>query len=207
MKSSRVLIVLSVLLVTVGVVAVPLIWDRVHKFYPTPETESAFLKTYTPTNVLDRFNEGQGASYADGRTAGAGHDSVTHTATFDGYFALCSEKWMPLMDALRDDVAAQLVANRPHILSQGGDARAGFHFDYKLGKTLGSVTISPLALTSRIARRMPLPSGMVDAHTSIEVAEKWFPKEPGLIQFSVNNSIQESMRRKRSGRDFWESPD
>ena len=53
MKSPRVLIALSVLLLTVGVVAVPLIWDRVHMFYPTPETESAFLKNYTPTNVLE----------------------------------------------------------------------------------------------------------------------------------------------------------
>jgi hypothetical protein len=37
---------------------------------------------------------------------------------------------------------------------------------------------------------MPLPNGVVDAHVSIKVAEKWFPKEPGVIQVSVNNSIQ-----------------
>ena len=147
MKSPRVLIELSVLLLTVGVVAVPLIWDRVHTFYPTPETESAFLKSYTPTNVLDRFKD-EGGSYLGSRTAVACHDSVTHAATFDGYFALRSEEWMPLMDALRDDVAAQLVGNGARILNQGGDARAGFHFDYKLGKTVGSVTISSLALTS-----------------------------------------------------------
>ncbi len=189
MKSPRVLIALSVLLLTV--VAVPLIWDRVHTFYPTPETESAFLKNYTPTKVLDRFQE-EGGSYLGGRTAAAGHDCVTRAATFDGYFALRSEKWMPLMDALRDDVAAQLVGTGARILSQGGDARAGFHFDYKLGKTVGSVTISPFALapTSFTHRRMPLPNGVVDAHTSIEVAEKWFPKEPGVIQVSVNSSIQ-----------------
>ncbi len=64
MKSPRVLIALSVLLLAVGWV----IWDRVHTFSPTaettfsatPETESAFLKNYTPTNVMNRFNEGQG---------------------------------------------------------------------------------------------------------------------------------------------------
>jgi hypothetical protein len=64
MKSPRVLIALSVLLLTVGWV----IWDRVHTFSPTaettfsatPETESAFLKNYTPTNVMNRLNEGQG---------------------------------------------------------------------------------------------------------------------------------------------------
>src|SRR3954447_14635209 len=144
MKSPRVLISLSVLLLTI--VVVPPIWDRLHTFYPTAETESAFFKNYTPANVLDQFEEEGSGAQLGGRTAAAGHDSVTRAATFDGYFALRSEKWMPLMDALRDDVAAQLVGNGARVLSEGGDARAGFHFDYKLGKTVGSVTISPFAL-------------------------------------------------------------
>lgn len=176
MKSARGLIALSVRVLTVGW----LIWDRVHTFSsapfsPTPETESAFLKNYTPKNVLKRFNDGQ-ASYSDGTTAGAGYESVTHTARFDGDFALCSEKFMPLMDALKDDVATQLVGNGARILSQVGEAPAGFHFDYKVGKTVGSLTISPLQLTSLLlGRTMPQPNCMVGVHTSIEVAEKWFP--------------------------------
>ena len=157
MKSRRVLIALSLLLLAVGWS----IWDRGHTFSPT-ETESAFLKNYTPTNVLNRFNNGQ-ASYSNGRGAAFGHDSVTHTANFDGDFALCSEKFMPLMDALSDDVAAQLVGNGARILSQIGEARAGFHFDYKLGKTVGSVTIAPLDLTpveptSLLGHSMPVPN-------------------------------------------------
>lgn len=194
MKSRRPLIALSVLLLTVGVVVLPLVWDRVHTLHPSPlalapETESAFLKNYTPSNILNRFNSGQ-ASYSVGRTAGAGKQSVTHSATFDGYFALCSEKFMPLMDALRDDMATQLVGNGARILSQVGEAPAGFHFDYKLGKTVGSVTISPLELPPHVSRKLPPPNCMVDIHTSIDVAEKWLPKEPGLIQVSVNDSIQ-----------------
>ena len=186
---SRALIALSVLVLTVGVVVH--IWDRVHTVYPTPETESAFLKNYTPANVLNRFkDERESLSFESGRTAAAGHDSVTHTATFEGYFALRSEEWMLLMDTLRDDVAAQLVGSGARILDQGGDGRAGFHFDYKLGKTVGSVTISSLELTSPADRRIPLPNGAVNAHASIEVAEKWFPKEPGIIQVSVNDSTQ-----------------
>ena len=98
MKSPRVLIALSVLLLTVGW----LIWDRVHTpgvsgigqsggvpvvFSPV-ETESAFFKNYTPANVMKRFNEGRGVNGSD-RGAAVGHDSVTHTANFDGDFALC----------------------------------------------------------------------------------------------------------------------
>jgi hypothetical protein len=191
MKSSRVWIalyffLLTVLLLTIGWST----WDHAHTYPATPETESAFLKNYTPANVLNRFNDGQ-ASFSNGRSAGAGYESVTHTANFEGYFALCSEKFMPLMDALSDDVAAQLAANRAQILSQIGVAQAGFHFDYKLGKTLGSVTIAPLRLTPDLnTQRSPRPNCMVDVQTRIDVAEKWFAKEPGLAQVSVNNSIE-----------------
>lgn len=195
MKSPRVLIALTLLL-AVGW----LIWNRVHKFSPIEtrdsvhtfspfETESSFLKNYTPTNVMKRFNEGRGVT-GSGGTAGFDHDSVTHTANFDGYFALRSEEFWPLMNALRDDVAAQLVGNGARILSQIGEARTGFHLDYKLGKTVGSVTIAPLELTPILSRMEPVPNGVVDVYTRIDVAEKWFPKEPGLTQVRVNNSIQ-----------------
>ena len=70
------------------------------------------------------------------------------------------------------------------------EARTGFHFDYKLGKTVGSVTIRPLELTPLLSRIETLPNGVVDVHARIDVAEKWFPKEPGLTRVSMNNSIQ-----------------
>lgn len=189
MKSPRVLIALSLLLLDLGW----LIWNHVHTFSPTLETESAFFKNYTPTNALNRFNDGQ-ASYTSGRGGVAGYDSVTHTADFHGDFALCSENFMPLMDALKDDVAAQLLRNDAQIVSRIGEASAGFHFDYKLGKIVGSVTISPLELPPHVSgtfsRSMPHPKCMVEVRTSIAVTEKWFPKDPGLIQVSANNSIR-----------------
>ena len=179
MKSPRVLVALSVLLLAVGWFIWAETWDRVHTFSPL-ETGSAFLKNYTPTNVLNRFNEGK-ASYSNGRGAAFGTDSVKHTANFEGSFGLCSEKFVPLMDALSDDVAAQLVGNGASILSQIGEARAGFHFDYKLGKTVGSVTITPLELTpveptSFLGHSTPVPNCMVGVHIQINVAEDWFPK-------------------------------
>ena len=186
MKSPRVLIAISLLVLAVGWTT----WDRVHTFAPTPETESAFLKNYDPTNVMKRFNEGRGVSDS-GRTAAAGRDSVIHSAGFRGDFSLCSEKFVPLMDALRDDVAAQLVGNGASIFNQIGEARAGFHFDYKLGKSVGSVSIPPLELTPGFkdtrGQSVAQPNCAVDVHTSIDISEKWFPKEPGLMQVSMNS--------------------
>ena len=191
MKPSRVWIAVYFLLLG-GVLFTAgwLIWNSVHLYPATPETESAFLKDYSPENVLKRFNGGQG-SYSHGGGDTAGYDSVTHTANFAGYFALCSENFMPLMDALRDDVTAQLTASGAQILSQIGVAEAGFHFDYKVGKTLGSVSISPLQLYPDLgSQRNTLSNCSVGIQTRIDVNEKWFAKESSLTQVSANNSIQ-----------------
>jgi hypothetical protein len=191
MKSHRVFVGLCVLLLAIcAVVAVPAIWDHLHTLYPTPETESAFLKNYTPERVIEPF-EDRSTSQTKGSTGAAGHEFVSHTNRFGWYFAIASKKWMPLMNALRDDASAQLVSNGARILSQSGNPRDGFHFDYKLGKSVGSLTISPLAITSPLltGRRSPLPDGTVDVTAAIEVSEKWFPKEPGTIQISINNSV------------------
>lgn len=44
---------LSVLLLLVVAGAFWVIWDSSHRLYITPETESAFLKNYTPQHVIE----------------------------------------------------------------------------------------------------------------------------------------------------------
>jgi hypothetical protein len=125
-------------------------------------------------------------------TTEAGRNFVTHTAGFDWHFAMRSDKWMPLMDALRDDAQAQLVGNGAQILSQSGNPHDGFHFDYKLGNSIGSLTISPLAITAPelVQRETALSKGIADVTARIEQREMWFPKEPGAIQIQASiNSV------------------
>ena len=91
------------------------------------------------------------------------------------------------MNALRDDVSTQLVNNGAQILSQSGDARDGFHFEYKLGKSIGGLTISPLSTNSIVHRATPLGRGLLDVTVHIEQTEKWFPKAPGTIEVRIND--------------------
>lgn len=162
MKSHRILIALSVLVLTIfSVGAVSEIWYRLHTLYPTPETESAFLKNYAPHGVPERFECRLPSSSMHESGSVAGRKFITHEAGFKWLFAMRSEKWMPLMNALSDDVSAQLLQNGAQILGTSGDPRSGFHFDYKLGKSVGTVRILPLAITppSRIQRGAPLTRG------------------------------------------------
>jgi hypothetical protein len=67
----------------------------------------------------------------------------------------------------------QLNAKGAQILDQTGNAREGFKFQYKLGKTLGDVNVEPLeipsatALTSRLSRK-----DEVAVHSKLTVSEK-----------------------------------
>lgn len=168
---------LFVLLLIISAGAFWVIWDSSHRLYVTPETESAFLKNYTPQHVIERFQCNESSSHGAGRSGGAERDFVSHQASFDWFFVMQPDDFIPLMTALNDDLAAQLTGNMAQILSRTGDARTGFHYNYRLGKSIGSVTISPIALNSGIHRATPLPKCMVDVTAKVELAEEWYPKE------------------------------
>ena len=86
------------------------------------------------------------------------------------------------MSAMSGDVSAQLLRCGAQILSQSGEARDGFRFDYKLGMTLGSVVISPLKIIS-------VKSGSTEnlrVAVDVSIEEKHFHEEPGLTTVRVS---------------------
>jgi hypothetical protein len=184
MKSHPIVTALAVILLTVCIaVLVPAFLNR-HTVYPTPETKSAFLKNYTPRPVVVPFECKQFKSeWSAHQTAAAGEDFATHQRGFQGKIAIRPEGWMSLMTALRDDVSTQLVHDGAQILNQTGDPRIGFHVDYKLGRSYGAVTISPL----EIYKSPNVPEGSVAVVLDIAYFERWFPKEPGMIALKINS--------------------
>jgi hypothetical protein len=181
MKSHRLTIALFVLACIVGAVALR---HHFRLYYASPETESAFLRSYTPEHVIDRFRKKGSHSHTRNFGSGAGRDSVPHEAGFDFFVVLRRESWMPLMNALRDDALQQLSNNGAEVLSQGGNSQDGFRLEYKINQSMGSLRILPLAINSQIRRNMPLPQGMEDVTVKIDQAEKWFPKKMGTIRVS-----------------------
>jgi len=154
----------------------------------TPETESAFLKSYTPEQVIDRFRENLGSSHTRNFGSSAERAFVPHEAGFQFCVVLRRENWMPLMNALRDDALQQLSSNGAEVLSQSGNSQDGFRFDYKVNQSTGSLRILPLATTSLVHRRMPLPQGLEDVTVKIEQSEKWFPNKVGILRVSKATS-------------------
>lgn len=152
------------------------IFDHAFTYYPTPETESAFLKSYTPKPVIDQFREKKSSSWSGSMSAGAGHKFVTHEGGFEFHVVMRRENWVPLMNALQQDVLEQLAVNDAEVVNQTGNGQTGFRLDYRIDRTIGSLIILPVALNSRVQRNMPLPEGLEDVTVKIEQTEKWFPK-------------------------------
>jgi hypothetical protein len=178
MRSHPILIALSVLLLTFCIAVSVLVVQHRRIVYPNPETESAFLKNYAPGSAVEPFDSHQLSSmWSHHQSDAAGDGFATHSGGFQGKFAIRSEQWASLMTALSDDVSTQLSRDGAQILAKTGDPRAGFHFDYKLGRSYGVLTISPL----EISTSPRLPEGTVAVVLDIALIEKWFPKEPGMI--------------------------
>lgn len=196
MKSHRLAIRLlfSLLVLGFAVAAVGIsvdYWHHVHLSYPTQESESYFLRNYTPEHVVTSFSEGQSSSHAVHMTGSAGREYVSHEGGLEFYVALRQENRIPLMNGLRDYTVQELARYGAIVHRQSGDPLNGFHFDYEIGKTLGSLTILPVEInpSGPIHRGPSLPAGMEDVCVRFEQVERWFPRGPRRIETDVTDSV------------------
>jgi hypothetical protein len=192
MRSQPILFKLSVFLLTICVAASVLALLHRPIVYAGPETESAFLRNYDPQSVAEAFDSHQFPSHwSHPQSHAAGEAFATHQGRFQRKFAIRPEQWVSLMTALSDDVSTQLSRDGAQILTRTGDPRSGFHFDYKLGKSYGALTISPLEIyensQSPAWNRTLKRTGTVVVVLNVAFVEKWFPKEPGMITVKVTD--------------------
>jgi hypothetical protein len=150
--------------------------------YPTPETQSTFLKEYTPQRVVESFRlTTSGASWSNGRSSGAGKGFADQEGDYQGRFAIWPKCSDSLMTALGQDVAAQLTAQKA-LFHQNGDPTIGFHFDYRVGKTFGFLDILPLRTDPvrpvSVAGIPLIEDGATPVILDISIHERYFPDDP-----------------------------
>lgn len=190
MKRHRMSVVLRVVLVAAVVFAAVMAWNYDRLIYPTPESESVFLKNYSPQETIKRFQLDGASSYGQDSSAGAGRDHVTRTGEFDFQFVSRTNLFTPLQQALIDDASKQLTANGARIMVRGFDLQGRYYFYYKLGKSIGSIKILSVAADpGYVHRNMPLAPGLLDTQARIEQKEVWYPKQPQFdpITFLASN--------------------
>lgn len=148
--------------------------DQFRYVYPTPETQSAFLKSYRATPVVDRFKAKQSSSSQSSADSAAGRKFVTHHSEEDQYFVIESALKPMLIATMKDDMAEQLVKQGAQIVRQT-DSQSGFEVRYELGKSRGVVALDPLQnVDPRILMgSIPIPTGNAALILRVRIAETW----------------------------------
>jgi hypothetical protein len=188
MKAFKAWLILTALLFVIaaalilGAGAALVAWHRSRQLKDTPETESAFFKNYNPEHIIHSYLRND--SFGRGGGGGADEESVNHAANFFWAFPIKSDEQSALMTELNDDLYDQLVLNGARVLSRSGDPQTGFHYDYALGKTTGTVTIPPMQ-PGPTHRATSLPSGMVDVIAKVDLKERWVPERQALLSSFV----------------------
>jgi hypothetical protein len=185
MKAHRATILapISILFLVGVIVAVAAIGHLRYRYSPGVEHESAFLRNYSPRPVIELFSFKQDPlSIGDGTSSGAGWKFVTNERKIDPTFAIRADMRTPLMTALSEDMAAQLTRNGSTIISRRGDPAGEFHFSYKDGTSVGSITLLLLSDQARSSRNASLAEGVKEVRANIVISERWFPHESGAVQ-------------------------
>jgi hypothetical protein len=159
---------------------------RAHRqmIYPNPLSSSVFLRNYDPKRVVDLFDSHEGSALSGATGQSSGFRFITNKREITPVFALQTTRGLQLMNALNDDILAQLTADGVSVFSHSGDSRSGFHYSYRIGQTTGTVSLSPLRASVGIHRNTPLPEGIEDTTFTITVVEKWFPGTPDTARAS-----------------------
>jgi hypothetical protein len=154
---------------------------RAHRqmIYPTPLSCSVFLRNYDPKRVVDLFDSQEGSSLSGGHGQSAGFRFIKNDREITPVFALQNTRRPQLMRALNNDILAQLTANGVSVVSHSGDPQSGFQYSYQIGRTTGTVSLSPVRPSANVHRNTPLPDGIEDTTFTITIVEKWFPGTPG----------------------------
>lgn len=184
MKAWRIVVIVTMglILASLGGVALMDVWIRTHTLYPTPQNESAFLKTYSPQPVVDRFKcTNCNAQTGSGMSASAGKQFVRRTANYDGTFGLRPGQQFDLMDALRTDLLERINAAGARAVRQTGNAHEGFRADYASSNSVGSISILPMQ-ASPVEGNRGWPPGFEQVTLHLVIDERWYPSGAGALE-------------------------
>jgi hypothetical protein len=142
--------------------------------YPSAQNESDFLKSYTPNEVLARFQVAKFAEIASSSSSGAEEGFATHEADFEPTIQIRAKDWLALAQAVKDDIAFRLNSQHAHIVGESGSDTDGFSLQYAVGNTEGDITIDPVKSASPIRPDGACGDDCATVKFSIEIREKWF---------------------------------
>jgi hypothetical protein len=151
-------------------------------YYPVPSTESTFIHNYSADRVINEFrsNSDGNANTSGMGTGAAGKTYVTYERKVEHRFVVPEDKTEALMTALDEDAQNQIEGSGAEIMGHAGSAVKGYHFSYRTGQIIGSLTIGPprdRPLDLPESKLLTFPWGLRSVELSIKAEEHWFPEK------------------------------
>jgi hypothetical protein len=149
--------------------------------HPGPQTESGFIRDYTPEPVIAKFRSHHfGADETSKIGRGEPGDTyVTNEVSFQPHFVISEARKDEMMYSLLGATVALLQLTGAEIIGSAGDAEHGYHISYATGQIIGSIEITPHvdSICRDILSNQRLPIGMQRIEVSIKAQEHWFPSK------------------------------
>ncbi len=144
--------------------------------YPTPLTQSAFLKNYSPASTIARFRiEGSGAQESGPAGSSAGRGCAFHHKEFQSLFVIATGNETAVMADMEREIKSNLARESARIVAETGRASERFQFDYVAGKGKGTVAVDPIVIVDhKLVDPSELPLGEVAVELRVRITETWY---------------------------------
>ena len=141
--------------------------------HPGPETESAFLRAFTPENA---FTPGTPLWLGFSGPDSAGRGCAFHEREFRSWFAIPSANAFLAMTAVQRDLEARLRLTGSQIVAEKVDPREGFEFEYQAANTKGFIHVDPLVTQdpASAAGKAAFQLGQIAVNLNIRISETWY---------------------------------
>jgi hypothetical protein len=161
------------------VLAGAVVVNRASIVYPTDETKSVFLKTYSPVDVVHSFKTFDSSQQLASGDSGAGPGLATHQRDIKGLYIIRRADVVPLTRALQKDILSKLQLHGGTILEQSGNVNDGYEFKYMAGQDIGKVSLHPVTIIDP-PTTPPIRPRPGDANVSVHIGieEKWYRHLP-----------------------------
>lgn len=153
-----------------GVVTFRVVMRNAEVVYPSSETESAFLRSYTLTNAM-KSGIPLWSSLSGPDSAGRG--CAFHQREFQYCFAIGSRNEAGVMTEVLQDLESRLSLEGSQIIMEKDNPRQGFQFEYATGSSKGTVTVDPVVIqdSTAVAGKAGLPSGQTAFKLRVRIFE------------------------------------
>jgi len=87
------------------------------------------------------------------------------------------------MTGVQQDLESRLSRKGSQIITEKGNPREGFQFEYATGSINGTVTVDPLVIqdATSVAGKAGLPSGQTAFKLRVRISETWHKTSAGCL--------------------------